>query len=196
MLAIHAATKTMSSREIAELVNSRHDDVKRSIDRLAQNGVIVQPPTADEHSEDTMGRTRITVVYLLDKRSSLIVVAQLCPEFTARIVDRWQELEAQQAANLPAIPQTFAQALMLAAQQAQEIEAKDEPSIASLRWQIARPSTRSVPSVVPAPEAPPTAPCQCLKASPRSWHLLKHEADLLALVVLVIALLALKGVFA
>lgn len=124
MLAIHTATKTMSSREIAELVDSRHDDVKRSIDRLAQTGVIVQPPTADEHSEDTMGRTRITVVYLLDKRSSLIVVAQLSPEFTARIVDRWQELEAQQAANLPAIPQTFAQALMLAAQQAQEIEAK------------------------------------------------------------------------
>lgn len=38
MLAIHTATKTMSSREIAELVDSRHDDVKRSIDRLAQTG--------------------------------------------------------------------------------------------------------------------------------------------------------------
>lgn len=33
--------------------------------------------------------------YMLSKRNSLVVVAQLCPEFTARIVDRWQELEAQ-----------------------------------------------------------------------------------------------------
>lgn len=31
------------------------------------------------------------------KRDSIIVVAQLCPEFTARLVDRWQELEAQVA---------------------------------------------------------------------------------------------------
>lgn len=44
-----------------------------------------------------MGRPRATQVYQLGKRDSLIVVAQLCPEFTARIVDRWQELEAQAA---------------------------------------------------------------------------------------------------
>ncbi len=29
---------TMSSREIADLVGSRHDDVKRSIERLASRG--------------------------------------------------------------------------------------------------------------------------------------------------------------
>lgn len=81
---------TMSSREIADVVESRHDDVKRSIERLVSKGVIVQPPLADEQSMDELGRPRITQVYLMDKRSSLIVVAQLCPEFTARIVDRWQ----------------------------------------------------------------------------------------------------------
>ena len=31
---------TMSSLEIAELVQSRHDDVKRSIERLAERGTI------------------------------------------------------------------------------------------------------------------------------------------------------------
>jgi len=36
----------------------------------------------------------------LGKRNSIIVVAQLSPEFTARLVDRWQELEAAQATDL------------------------------------------------------------------------------------------------
>ena len=55
----------------------------------------------DEQSIDTMGRSRSTQVYVFSgeqgKRDSIIVVAQLCPELTARLVDRWQELEAQVA---------------------------------------------------------------------------------------------------
>ena len=61
----------------------------------------VQPQIEDEQSTDKMGRTRTTQVYVFTgeqgKRDSMIVVAQLCPEFTARLVDRWQELEAQVA---------------------------------------------------------------------------------------------------
>ena len=37
----------MTSQQIADLVQSRHDDVKRSIERLVTSGVIVQPPMAD-----------------------------------------------------------------------------------------------------------------------------------------------------
>lgn len=114
---------SMSSREIAELVGSRHDDVKRSIERLAKRGVIVQPPMADEHGLDAMGRPRTTQVYRFTgeqgKRDSIVVVAQLSPEFTAALVDRWQELEARQA---PRVPQTLAEALRLAADQAEQIE--------------------------------------------------------------------------
>jgi phage regulator Rha-like protein len=54
----HNHTPTMSSREIAELVESRHDDVKRSIDRLVERGIIVQPPMADEPGFDAVGRSR------------------------------------------------------------------------------------------------------------------------------------------
>lgn len=92
---------TMSSREIAKLVESRHDDVKRSIERLAERGVIVRPPMADEQTADKLGRPRSESVYRVNKRDSYIVVAQLSPEFTARLVDRWQELE--DAAQQPAI---------------------------------------------------------------------------------------------
>ena len=89
------APQTMSSREIAELVDSRHDKVKQSIERLAERGVIVLPPMGDEHETDAMGRPRLTKVYRVGKRDSYVIVAQLSPEFTARLVDRWQQLEEQ-----------------------------------------------------------------------------------------------------
>ncbi|WP_320153006.1 hypothetical protein [uncultured Tolumonas sp.] len=38
------------------------------------------------------------------KRDSIIVVAQLCPEVTARLVDRWQELEAQVSSKSLQLP--------------------------------------------------------------------------------------------
>ena len=93
---------TMSSREIAELLVSRHDKVKQSIDRLVTKGVIVQPPMGDEQDIDAMGRKRTTTVYYLEKRDTYVVVAQLSPEFTARLVDRWQELE--ESVKIEALP--------------------------------------------------------------------------------------------
>ncbi|MBJ8388634.1 phage antirepressor KilAC domain-containing protein, partial [Citrobacter cronae] len=56
-------------------------------------------------------------VYLIGKRDSYIVVAQLSPEFTARLVDRWQELEQAQQQM---IPQSFSEALRLAADLAEQ----------------------------------------------------------------------------
>lgn len=86
---------TMSSREIAELVESRHDSVKRTIERCSERGVFTLPPMEETSFKGSDGRGQTVSVYKLDKRASLIVVAQLCPEFTAAVVDRWQQLEAQ-----------------------------------------------------------------------------------------------------
>ncbi|WP_235264170.1 phage antirepressor KilAC domain-containing protein [Delftia sp. RIT313] len=105
----------MSSEEIASLVESRHDNVKTSIERLGARGVIQLP--ALQEVRNHLGQT--VSVYQLCKRDSYVVVAQLSPEFTARLVDRWQELEAQAA---PAVPRTMSQALRLAAEQAEQIE--------------------------------------------------------------------------
>jgi len=104
---------TMSSREIADLVESRHDDVKRSIERLAERSIIQLPPLADvkNHLNQTVS------VYLVNKRDSYVVVAQLSPEFTARLVDRWQELEQTQ--QIP-VPQSLPDALRLAADLAEQ----------------------------------------------------------------------------
>lgn len=117
---ITQAPATMSSREIADLVESEHDDVKRSMERLAARGIITLPPLAEVSNPRSGPRT--ISVYLVGKRDSYVVVAQMSPEFTARLVDRWQELEAQVA---PALPQTMAQALRLAAEQAEQLEQKE-----------------------------------------------------------------------
>lgn len=107
---------TMSTREIANLLGKQHSNIKVSAERLAKNGTIALQGSKFEHNGI------IYEEYLLDKRSSLILVAQNCPEFTAAIVDRWQELEAGHA---PKIPQTYAEALRLAADQAVELEKKE-----------------------------------------------------------------------
>lgn len=112
-----ASPLTMSSAEIGELVESRHDSVKRTIERLAERGVIQLPPLVDVPNH--LGQT--VSVYQLEKRDSLVVVAQLSPEFTARIVDRWQELEAQQAQAF-AIPKSMSEALRLAADLSEQNE--------------------------------------------------------------------------
>ena len=86
---------TMSSREIAELVEKRHDNVKRTMEMLSGRGLI-RFTHGEETSHDGAG-ARPVVTYLVGKRDSYVIVAQLSPEFTARLVDRWQELEAMQA---------------------------------------------------------------------------------------------------
>ncbi|OOH81333.1 phage antirepressor protein [Pseudomonas koreensis] len=82
---------SMSSQEIAELVGSRHDKVKQSIERLAERGTIQLPPLGEVRNH--LGQS--VNVYQVCKRDSFVVVAQLSPEFTAALVDRWQELEGQ-----------------------------------------------------------------------------------------------------
>ena len=114
---------SITSLDIVELLGSRHDTVKKSIERLAKQAIIVAPPLAVEQFKDAFGRRRTIEKYVFSgeqgKRDSIIVVAQLSPEFTAALVDRWKELE--EAVRFK-VPTTFAEALQLAADQAKEIE--------------------------------------------------------------------------
>lgn len=86
---------TMSSREIAELTEKRHDNVVRTIETLHVRGVIGLPQF-EEVPNQGPGPSRL-MQYRLEKRDTYVLVAQLSPEFTARLVDRWQELEGKQA---------------------------------------------------------------------------------------------------
>lgn len=108
----------MTSLEISELVEKRHDNVKRTIETLIERGTIASPQIEEKQ---TAGRP--VAVYVFEgergKRDSIIVVAQLSPEFTARLVDRWQELE-QSLSHPVKIPQTLPEALRLAADLAEQ----------------------------------------------------------------------------
>lgn len=88
----------MTSLDIEVVTGSGHSEVKRSIERLAIKGIIALPPTAIMLNK-VNNRDYKTEVFVFSgdkaKRDSLIVVAQLSPEFTADIVDRWIYLEKQ-----------------------------------------------------------------------------------------------------
>ncbi|MBA0160935.1 Rha family transcriptional regulator [Pectobacterium versatile] len=110
-LNVSSAPQIISSRDIAELVASRHADVCRVIERLAGAGAIQgYPPTPYTHPQNG----QIYNEYRIGKRDSYVVVAQISPEFTARLVDRWQELESQTQQQFR-LPQTMHETLWLVA---------------------------------------------------------------------------------
>lgn len=124
-IAQNKIASTMNSVEIAELVGSRHDNVKRAIERLAKSEVIQLPPMEEVVNKQSLSKNKFADAYIFSgekgKRDSIIVVAQLCPEFTARLVDRWQELEAKVATfTLP----NFADPVEAARAWADEVEQK------------------------------------------------------------------------
>lgn len=124
--------KTMSTREIAELIEKQHSHIKVSAERLAEKGVIGTLAVREfTHNGNTYTE------YLLNKRDSLILVAQNCPEFTARIVDRWQELEEQanQSAPIAVLPQTYIEALeqLLNAKKAEQLAIETKAHIGAKR---------------------------------------------------------------
>ena len=152
---------TMSSREIADLVESRHDSVKRTIERLQDKGLIQLTPMVEVKNH--LGQ--VVTEYQLIKRDSYVVVAQLSPEFTARLVDRWQELESQQ---MPQIPQTLSEALRLAADQAEQIERQNllleqqRPKVEFVQRYVEAGTTKSLRETAKILKVPERAMIDCL----------------------------------
>lgn len=108
----------MSSQEIADLVGKRHDNVKRTIETLVERGTIQLPQ--NEEVKNHLGQT--VEQYQIGKRDSFVVVAQLSPEFTAALVDRWQALEEQSARPMTQAEITAANANHLVSVERQQRE--------------------------------------------------------------------------
>ena len=118
----------MDHLEIANLVHKRPDNVKRTIESLVDAGIISHPQIEDGIKS---ANGVIPNVYVFSgeqgKRDSIIVVAQLCPEFTARLVDRWQELERQSKQQTVDLnnPHALRKALLEYTEQVIELEHKN-----------------------------------------------------------------------
>lgn len=161
MMRKNSSALTMSSREIADLVESRHDSVKRTIERLQDKGLIQLTPMVEVKNH--LGQ--VVTEYQLIKRDTYVVVAQLSPEFTARLVDRWQELENQQ---MPQIPQTLSEALRLAADQAEQIERQNllieqqRPKVEFVQRYVEAGTTKSLRETAKILRVPERAMIDCL----------------------------------
>lgn len=106
---------TMSSREIADLVEARHNDVITTIHRLFAKNLLRS--SRKSRRESTGGRP--IDVYDLTERDTHLVIAGYSDEHRARVIDRWQELESKVVGQLQ-IPTNFADALQLAADVAKQ----------------------------------------------------------------------------
>jgi phage antirepressor YoqD-like protein len=109
--------KTMSSREIAELTGKQHQHVKRDIE-IVLNELKLDVSSFGRIYTDSMNREQTE--YNLPKRETLILVSGYNIAMRAKIIDRWQELEAQQSLKAP---QNLLEALQLAVKLEEEKEA-------------------------------------------------------------------------
>lgn len=111
-----AVPLTMSSREISELTGKRHDNVVADIRKmLAELGL--DPLKFQGIYLDGMNRQQTE--FHLPRELTDTLLTGYSATLRLVVVRRWHELEAQQA---PKLPQTMAQALRLAADQAEQIE--------------------------------------------------------------------------
>ena len=106
---------TMSSREIAYITSSTHDNVLKSIRKLVSEGVVSCNETQYRHEQNNQMYPEFT----LNFRDTMVVVSGYSAELRARIIDRWQQLEQE---SKPSIPQTYAAALLEAGRLALELE--------------------------------------------------------------------------
>ncbi len=111
--------QTMSSLEIAELTNKRHDAILRDIRNLLGQGVNAHNFVAVEYT-DKKGEKR--PCYNLTKKGCLILASGYDALLREKIINRWEELESKERSGGFPIPRTYSEALMLAAEQAQRIE--------------------------------------------------------------------------
>lgn len=100
--------QTMSSREIAKLIGKQHAHVMRDI-RVTLGELLGQEGLSKFGSSYLNDQNKRQPEFLLPKRESLILVSGYDVHLRARIIDRWQELEARDrpdplaALNDPAI---------------------------------------------------------------------------------------------
>lgn len=117
----------MTSLEIAEVTGKRHSDVLEAIRNMEPAWEKVSQrkfPLSSYKQHQPNGGYKDVPCYILNKTECLYVATKFNDEARARLVLRWEELEIKEASDK--VPATFAEALRLAAEQAEKIEAQQK----------------------------------------------------------------------
>lgn len=121
--------ETMTSLEIAEITGRNHKDVMRSIREMEDAWVKVNGRKfALVEYKDAKGEMR--PCYSLSKTECLYVATKFNDEARAKLILRWEELETKEV-SVAKVPTTFAEALRLAADQAERLEEQERQLAAS-----------------------------------------------------------------
>ena len=114
--------KTISSIEISELINKSHADIMLDIRNLLDQGVAECNFALGTYLDKNNQRRPC---YNLTQKGCLILASGYDALLREKIINRWEELETkEQPTNL--LPQTFAEALRLAADQQEKIEQQQQ----------------------------------------------------------------------
>lgn len=127
--------QVMSTREIAELTDKRHANVKRDVIAMIQdlNGDVL---TFEHIYLD--GQNRKQVEYLLDREHTDCLLTGYSAGLRMKVIRRWHELEGRVIGQFQ-IPASFSEALRLAAEQAeqnQQLQAvidRQAPKVAAIK---------------------------------------------------------------
>ena len=172
-----SSAQTMSSREIAELTDKQHAHVMRDIRAMlvALHGEGGVSKFGDTHTNPQNGQTY--PVFMLPKRETLILVSGYSIELRARIIDRWQELEAQ--ATQPLNPANFSrlQLIELAMQAEQErIESEQKRAALEVKVEAMAPQVEALERIALSDGSLClTDAAKTLQVAPRELTKLLHE---------------------
>lgn len=109
----HNNIDVMSSVDLAELCGVRHDHFMTKAQKVLGDTL----PNFREREKYNNGRNERTIL-MLPEREACLMAMSYSYELQAKVYDSWQEMKN----NQPKLPQTFAEALQLAADQAKQLE--------------------------------------------------------------------------
>lgn len=113
------SVNAMSSLEIAELTGKQHAHVMRDIRNLLDQGVAASNFGLGSYKD---ANQQVRPCYNLTPKGCLILASGYDAILREKIINRLEELELQKRDGTFKVPQTFAQALRLAAEQQETIE--------------------------------------------------------------------------
>lgn len=104
------ASEYMTSREIATITGKPHNDVLKAI-RAMENAWIKVNGGSFSLVEYTDAKGEKRPMYQLNKTECLYIATKFNDEARAKLVIRWEELETKERQTVPALPQTYLEAL-------------------------------------------------------------------------------------